>query len=93
MKQRVHMLEQIVRGMDLNTEPLPTFPLVEIVGDHRILIENHCGVTKYSCNEICARVKFGCISICGSSLQLALMTKYRLIVKGRIDNVQLIRGK
>ena len=92
MKQRKGLLQTIMTAADLPSEPLPGLPLVELAGDHRVLIENHCGVTAYSDQEICVRVKYGQICISGNNLELLCMTKERLIIQGSIDGVQLFKG-
>ncbi len=85
-------IERIAAAADLQAEPLPGLPLVEIAGDRRVLIEQHCGVTEYGRCRICARVKFGAVVISGSGLELTRMTPQQLIVTGRIDGVHLERS-
>ena len=93
MKQRGKILQHVVLGADLPGEAIPGLPLVEIVGQSRVLIENHCGVTGYGCNEVCVKVKYGQLCICGSGLMLAQMTKYQLIITGQIECVKLQKEK
>lgn len=69
--------------------PLKGVPLVEILGNKRALIENHCGVIAYSTDLICVRVNQGEIEIHGSGLTLMRMTGSQMIVTGKINNVQL----
>lgn len=91
MKQRKNILERIVRAADLDKESLPGLPLVEIVGEHRVLIENHCGVNAYGPEEILVSVEKGNITVYGNSLELACMTRNQLIITGNIDGVRLCR--
>lgn len=77
---------------DVEAGVLPGVPLVEITGDHRVLIEHHRGVVAYGCQEICVRVKYGRISVRGSALRLARMTREQLVICGCIEGVQLIRS-
>ncbi len=93
MKQRKNILERVVHGADLITEPLPRQALVELAGEHRLLIENHHGVTEYGTNEICVKVSYGQLSVYGSCLELARMTKEQLVITGRIDGVKVCRGR
>lgn len=92
MKQRKSLFESLVRSADLPCEAVPGQPLVEIAGEHRVLIENHSGVTVYGCNEIHVKVRFGQLRICGRNLELAQMTRNQLVVTGLIDGVLLCRG-
>lgn len=91
MKHGQNFLERITDGADLSGEPIPGGTLVEIAGDSRVLIENHCGITQYSRERICVKVKFGVISVCGCNLELIRMTKEQLIISGKIEHIGLSR--
>ena len=93
MKQQVRLLERMVGAMDLNTEALPNVPLVELVGNHRVLVENHLGVIHYGCDEIGIKVDFGEIRILGANLELTYMSKQQLIITGSISSAQMCRRK
>ena len=69
---------------------LSKHPIVEIVGQNRVLIENHQGVLGYSPDEIQIKVCYGCVYVKGSHLQLMQMSKAQLVVCGRIDGLQLV---
>ena len=84
-KERVR--QQITRS----SEPMPGLPLVEIAGQGRVLIENHRGVCCYGREEIRVKVRFGHISVSGSHLELARMSRETLVITGHIENVTLHR--
>ncbi len=92
MAKEFMFMERLTKAADLQEEPIPGLPVIELAGDRRVLIENHCGVTEYGRNRICVKVKFGHISVCGQCLELARMTKGQLIIAGKIEVVELIRG-
>ena len=75
----------------LQDEPIPGLPLVEIVGDCRVLIERHLGVTEYGKERIMIKVSHGQICVCGSCMELIRMTKHQLIIKGTIFSVSIIK--
>jgi len=83
--------QRLTEGADLTEEPAPLLPIVEIAGTARVLIENHRGVLAYSREKISVKVKFGCIHVCGSCLELRRMSKEQLTISGRIDGVTLQR--
>lgn len=91
MKHGQNFLERITDGADLSGEPIPGGTLVEIAGDSRVLIENHCGITQYSRERICVKVKFGVVSVCGCNLELIRMTREQLIISGKIEQIGLSR--
>ena len=92
MEQRKHIWDRIAVAADLSCEPAPKQPLVEIAGERRVLIENHYGVTGYGSQEICVKVRFGHIIVCGNGLELVRMTKEQLVVMGNIDCVRFCKG-
>ena len=67
-------------------------PLVEVVDKRRVLIENHHGIIAYGREEICVNVRCGSISVTGVDMELACMTKEKLVVVGEIHSVRLTRG-
>lgn len=72
------------------TNILSMLPIVELVGQRRLLIENHQGVLSYSTNEIKIKVSYGCVIVAGNNLQLMEMSRVKLAICGRIDGLQLL---
>ena len=64
-------------------------PIVELVGQNRVLIENHQGVLGYSLEEICVKADFGTIRICGCDLRIMQLSKEQLVICGHIDTLQM----
>ena len=85
------ILEHMADRAELETEPMPAQPIVEIAGDHRVLVENHRGIIAYSTEKILVNVAFGAVCICGCGLRLIRMTREQLVIRGRIDAVSLKR--
>lgn len=77
--------------LDLPDEPGPLQPLMEIIGWNRVLLEHHCGVTEYTTERICVKVRYGSVRICGKDLSLRRMTKDQLIICGCIEELYLER--
>ena len=93
MKKRWEYMQSLSLASELPGEPLPKQPLIELSGDSRVLIERHEGVTQYGRNEICVKVSFGCVHICGCDLELVRMAKEQLVITGTVSSVSLHRGK
>ncbi len=91
MKQNKHFISRLADTADLSDEAIPGVPLIEIAGDRRVLIEHHCGVSEYSCENICVNVKFGAVLVQGSHLELTKITREQLIISGCIESVNLMR--
>ena len=93
MKQPKGLVEKLMHAAELHNEPLPGVPLLELSGTRRVLIENHGGVTQYTQQEICIKVRYGLICVCGTGLELACMSKERLVITGCIDAIRLMKGR
>lgn len=93
MRNKRSLFERMAVAADLQDEPVPGLPLVEIAGEHRVLIENHRGVMEYGTQTIRVKVKYGHVCICGRGLELARMNRGQLVISGCVDAVQLIRGR
>lgn len=93
MKRRVDIIQRAALGMELPSESILGVPIVEIFGNCRVLIENHSGVTDYSNCRISVCTRFGNYVISGNKLEIANMTKYRLVITGTIESVAIIKGR
>lgn len=93
LKQKGNLFDKMAYAMDLPGEALPGQPLIEIIGQGRVLIENHLGVIQYGTAEICVRVSYGCIRVCGKDLHLMRMNRQQLIISGHVDSMMLCRGR
>lgn len=80
-----------IRSAQMQEQPLPGIPLVELAGDGRVLIENHQGVLEYGLTQIRVRVKWGSILVSGEGLCLRHMTRSRLVICGQISGIGLER--
>lgn len=89
--QRRNWMQKLADSADLSGEPLPGVPVVEMAGDRRVLIERHSGVSEYSRERICVKVRYGIVCICGCGLELTRMSREQLVISGRIDSIQLQR--
>ena len=88
-----NIFEHMIEKTALDPESVPGQPIVEIVGEHRVLIENHQGVAAYGSERILVNVRFGSVSICGCNLEMMHMSRAQLVITGRIDSVGLLRRR
>lgn len=91
MDRKKGMLDRFMETVDLNGEPFPGQSVIEILGDKRVLIENHLGVLEYSREYISVKVKFGILNVCGCGLELSHMNREALIISGKIESIFLKR--
>ena len=84
-------MQRLADRADLQGEALPGQPLVELLGERRVLIEHHAGVTEYGQEKIQVKMRYGWLCICGDGLELARMNAQQLIISGQIDSIRIIR--
>lgn len=84
-------LARLVEDTELMLEPIPGQTIVELMGDRRVLIENHIGVVAYGRERIVVRTQCGLLMVCGCALELQHMSREQLVIRGRIDGVNLQR--
>ena len=90
MSRKDRLFDKISMGLELSSEALPGQPLVEIVGQRRVLVEHHFGICLYTCEEIRIRVSYGLLGVCGSGLKIACMTRERIVIVGQISGITLL---
>ena len=78
MQRGTLWMERLALKAEMEEELLPGQSLVELFGAGRVLIEHHLGVTVFTCDEICIRMKYG-------------MSNEMLVITGRIDSLRIIR--
>ena len=93
MGSRHNLIAHVMEQAALSQESVPEYPIIEISGEHRVLIENHQGVAAYGKEQILVNVKFGIICICGRNLEILRMTKEQVVIHGSIDSVNIKRRR
>lgn len=91
MKRQGSWLERLMDTADLQGEGVPGQTVAELLGDRRVLIEHHGGVTEYGRERIRVRVKYGELWICGSGLEMMKMTSSQLVIIGNVESITLKR--
>lgn len=87
--RRRDMMQRFSELATLTGEPILKQPLLELCGEHRLLIEHHTGIGEYSSETIHVNVKFGCICVQGTDLELCCMTAEQIVITGNIETVTL----
>ena len=91
MKERKGIIQRLEASAQRFGQPLPGIPIVEIMGDKRVLIENHRGVQEYLDHSVIVCVQYGCVRIEGCHLEISVMSSCRLVITGSIYAVKLER--
>ena len=79
---------RLTAGADLPAESVPGQPVVELIGNDRVIIEEHRGVSEYSGQQITVNMCYGKISIRGCNLELSKMMGHQMVITGRIEGLE-----
>lgn len=91
MKREENLWQRLTREGAASGGLYPGCPLVEILGNCRVLIEGHRGVREYTPDRIRVGVRMGCVEITGSELKMRCMTREQLVIVGCIHTVTMTR--
>lgn len=81
-----------LKKMMMSAQTIPGIPLMELLGDKRVLVENYNGVLTYERGKICVSVQYGTLQILGTDLEICYMSKHQLVICGEICGVIIERG-
>lgn len=93
MEEKKGLLQRLLESGGLEEETIPGQSVVELLGDNRVLVENHRRIIEYDLTRICLQLNFGTIVIVGCNLRLRAMTGRKLLITGKIQQIELCRGK
>lgn len=86
-------LQRIAEEADLLDENVIREPILELCGNSRVLIENHCGVIEYGPQQIRVKIRQGDFTVRGTGLRLCRMCGEKLLIRGRIEEVFVRKGR
>ena len=87
--RREGLLERTAQALDLPADAVAGLPMVELVGDKELRMENHRGILAYGDREIHISGGPFVVKVTGEGLELRAMTGLELLITGRIAGVQL----
>lgn len=91
MNRQHTVLRRLITSVTNGGAELTRQPILELLSDRQVLVENHLGVMEYSHEKIRIKVSTGCIHINGEQLHLCQMSENQLVIRGNIHTIQLFR--
>lgn len=76
---------------ELLDEVLPGETVIELIGEGRVLIEGHRGVSAYSDEKVLVKMNRKIAVICGCNLKLTQMNESKLVIIGSVSAIQILR--
>lgn len=84
-------IRQATDYAELVDEVFPGETVVEVIGQGRVLIEGHNGISSYDDCEICVNIRLGIAKIAGCNLKLTIMSRNKLVISGVIQHIDFLR--
>ena len=82
--------KKLVNTLELPKEIIFNLPLVTVIGNEEINIENYKGVIEYSTKKIRINTECGVLKINGEKLSFKQITSENIIVTGVIQKLEYI---
>ena len=91
MGRTERLFRHLTDRLELQGEALPGQSILELLGDGRVLVENHEGILQYSLDQLTVGTSFGRLLITGEALRLTHMSGQLLIISGGIRRIDVSR--
>ena len=75
-----------------SSELISKLPLLELLGENRVLVENHLGVMGYSADEIKIKISSGLWIVSGADLKFLQISQNQMVIDGKINSI-VIQGR
>ena len=87
MGRESNFRQRLAEIFDLPQEVILDLPLISIVGNLNLKVENHRGIIKYTPELVEIKIKRGQLIIEGRQLNIEQIKKEKVVVVGKIDNL------
>ncbi|WP_224749479.1 sporulation protein YqfC [Polycladospora coralii] len=76
--------------LDLPPDVTSDAPRIEMIGAHRLQIENHRGIQQFKDTELKLGVHGGALSIIGEQLKIRAIDSESIYIEGKIDQLKYL---
>ncbi len=80
-------------ALDLPADVALNLPQINLLGDQRLLVENHKGIIEYSSNRVRLKVEKGLLWAEGENLVLRNLQDDEISIEGEIKQISILMGK
>ena len=88
-KERVR--DYVAAMLEVPKEAAFSLPLITMVGNNDIMIENHLGISEYTAEHIKIKTSAGNISIFGNMLTIKMISADNIEIKGKVDKLEVMK--
>jgi sporulation protein YqfC len=90
MSKKVKMKKQISKTFDLPEEIILDTPVVKIISNNELTIENHKGILEFSSDLIRMNSKLGTIKVSGKYIRIKEIDECCIVICGEIQSLEYI---
>jgi len=87
---RQRLLEQVSEALEMPGDVLPDLPRIVLIGDGRLLVENHRGIGLYQADSVRIGTSCGDLLVRGESLVVKNILPEEITVEGRIREIAFL---
>lgn len=81
--------KDIAEALDMTKDAALGMPVVTIVGNSEIYVENFKSIAEYDCNNVKLLTKKGFLLIHGERLEILYYDEEEIAVRGRINSIEV----
>jgi sporulation protein YqfC len=78
-------------ALDIPEEIVLDVPVIKIVSNNKIIIENHKGIIEYSKTTVRINSKIGIVALKGEDFVIKYITQDEIILEGEIEVIEFIK--
>ena len=82
--------QRLLEFFDIPLDTAADWPRVVLSGNQSLLVQNHAGVIEYDQNLARINTKLGELKVVGSGLVLVSALKDEIMIRGKIQRVELV---
>lgn len=90
-KEREPLRDQIIAQLDIPLEAVSDVPVVNLLGNKEISVENFEGLLEYTDQRMRLNTRCGVLVIDGIKLEAKSMTEHMIVIKGTILQVSFVQ--
>jgi sporulation protein YqfC len=81
--------ERLVEALDITKDAALNVPLVTIVGNMQVYVENFKSIAAYDCTTAKLLTKNGFVTVVGERLEIMYYDEEEIAIRGRICRIEL----
>ncbi|MEG0371830.1 MAG: sporulation protein YqfC [Clostridium sp.] len=91
MSKGIKVREKVVDKLSLPKDIVLNMPVIRMVGNREVVIENHSGILEYNTEVIKVRSALGCVILKGTGFHIKDINHEYIYILGNVDSLEFIK--